>query len=79
MLTKYEKNAVSVLKDVEHLVSVWPSKRDPSCVLYVLTDQGVAACILEGFLDVGRLVANYIDHQFGSSQFSQFLICWFHL
>lgn len=74
-----KKTSVSVLKEVKHLVSVRPSKCNPSCIFYVLTDQGVATCILEGFLDVGRLVADHIDHQLGSSQFSEFLICWFHL
>lgn len=60
-------------------MSVRPSKSDLSCILYVLTDQGVATSVLEGFLDVGRLIADDINHQLGSSQFSQFLICWFHL
>ena len=73
------QNMLIIYVKPQYLVSVWPSESDPSCILYVLTDQGVATSVLQGFLDVWRLVANHIDHQLGSSQFSQLLICWFHL
>lgn len=60
-------------------MSVRPSESDPSCVLDILTNQSVAASVLEGFFDVWRLVADHIDHQLGPAQLSQLFICWFDL
>lgn len=65
--------------EAKYLVSVRSAESDPSRVLDILTNQGVATRVLQGFLDVGGLVANHIDHQLGSSQLSQFLVCWFYL
>ena len=62
-----------------YLVSVWPSKGDPTSIFYVVTDQCVATGVLQGLLDMGRLIADDVDHKLGSTQFSQFLVCWLDL
>lgn len=62
-----------------YLVSVGPSEGDASSVLYVLTDQCVTTGVLQGLLNVRRLVADHIDHQLGSTQLTQLLICRLHL
>lgn len=65
--------------ELKHLVPVGAAEGDAARVLHVIADQGVAARVLQGLLDLGRLVANHVDHQLGSSQLSQFLVRWFYL
>lgn len=62
-----------------YLVSVGSSEGDPAGILYIITDQGVATGVLQGLLDVGWLVSDHINHQLGSAQLPQLLICGLHL
>ena len=56
-------------------MSVGSSEGDAPRVLHVVTHQRVAAGVLQGLLDVRRLVADHVDDQLGPTQLSELLVC----
>lgn len=62
-----------------YLVPVRSSESDPASILDVLAHERVPAGVLQSFLDLWRLVADDVDHQFGAAQLTQLLVCRFDL